>query len=184
MAARPGTSRRRRFAAEALLRQVCSGARARRVFAFDYALSEQTANKRKTPALTISQVATGEENGLTLRVYGSKGAVLWAQENPNYLGVYRYGGQPEGPPAEAAAGVPMDAGPVRFAVAGHAQCESACADLADQQIAPDQNLIGALAQIRDLSSQRNGPRFLAYTGGRLPAAGANSPPASAAIGSR
>jgi predicted dehydrogenase len=41
--------------------------------------------------LTISQVATGEENGLTLRVYGSEGAVLWAQENPNYLGVYRYG---------------------------------------------------------------------------------------------
>jgi predicted dehydrogenase len=41
--------------------------------------------------LTISQVATGEENGLTLRVYGSKGAIVWAQENPNYLSVYRYG---------------------------------------------------------------------------------------------
>lgn len=41
--------------------------------------------------MTMSQVATGEENGLTLRVYGSNGAVLWAQENPNYLHVYRYG---------------------------------------------------------------------------------------------
>lgn len=41
--------------------------------------------------LSISQVATGEENGLTLRVYGSRGAILWAQENPNYLQVYRYG---------------------------------------------------------------------------------------------
>lgn len=41
--------------------------------------------------LTISQVATGEENGLTLRVYGSEGAIRWAQENPNYLDVYRYG---------------------------------------------------------------------------------------------
>jgi predicted dehydrogenase len=41
--------------------------------------------------LTISQVATGEENGLTLRVYASKGAILWAQENPNFLNVYRYG---------------------------------------------------------------------------------------------
>ncbi len=40
--------------------------------------------------LTISQVATGEENGLTLRVYGSEGAIKWAQENPNYLEVYRY----------------------------------------------------------------------------------------------
>jgi predicted dehydrogenase len=41
--------------------------------------------------LIISQVATGEENGLKLRVYASEGAVLWAQENPNYLQLYRYG---------------------------------------------------------------------------------------------
>ena len=41
--------------------------------------------------LTISQVATGEDNGLRLRVYASEGAILWAQENPNYLEVYRYG---------------------------------------------------------------------------------------------
>jgi predicted dehydrogenase len=40
--------------------------------------------------LTISQIATGEENGLTLRVYGSEGAIRWAQENPNYLDLYRY----------------------------------------------------------------------------------------------
>jgi len=41
--------------------------------------------------LTISQIATGEENGLRLRVYGSKAAVLWSQENPNYLQLYRHG---------------------------------------------------------------------------------------------
>jgi predicted dehydrogenase len=41
--------------------------------------------------LTISQVATGEENGLTLRIYGSQGAILWKQEDPNQLQVYRYG---------------------------------------------------------------------------------------------
>jgi predicted dehydrogenase len=41
--------------------------------------------------LVISQVCTGEENGLTLRVYAEKGAVLWKQENPNYLELYRYG---------------------------------------------------------------------------------------------
>ncbi len=41
--------------------------------------------------LTVSQVATGEENNLRLRVYASKGAILWEQENPNYLKVYRYG---------------------------------------------------------------------------------------------
>jgi predicted dehydrogenase len=41
--------------------------------------------------LTISQVAVGEENGLTLRVYASEGAIKWAQENPNYMEFYRYG---------------------------------------------------------------------------------------------
>lgn len=41
--------------------------------------------------LTISQVATGEENGLKVRIYASEGAIIWAQENPNYLHVYRYG---------------------------------------------------------------------------------------------
>ncbi len=40
--------------------------------------------------MTISQIATGEENNLRLRVYASKGAILWEQENPNYLKVYRY----------------------------------------------------------------------------------------------
>jgi len=41
--------------------------------------------------LTISQIATGEENNLWIRIYASKGAVVWRQENPNYLEVYRYG---------------------------------------------------------------------------------------------
>jgi predicted dehydrogenase len=41
--------------------------------------------------LTVSQIATGEENNLRLRVYGSKAALLWEQENPNELHLYRYG---------------------------------------------------------------------------------------------
>jgi predicted dehydrogenase len=41
--------------------------------------------------LTVSQVATGEENGLRLRVYASKGAIAWSQENPNYMDLYRHG---------------------------------------------------------------------------------------------
>jgi len=41
--------------------------------------------------MIISQVATGEENGLRLRVYGSEGAILWAQENPNYLKLFKHG---------------------------------------------------------------------------------------------
>jgi predicted dehydrogenase len=41
--------------------------------------------------LTVSQVATGEENGLRLRVYASEGAISWSPENPNYLQLYRHG---------------------------------------------------------------------------------------------
>jgi len=36
-------------------------------------------------ALWASQVAPGNENGLMLRVYGTKGGVHWRQENPNQL---------------------------------------------------------------------------------------------------
>lgn len=32
-----------------------------------------------------SQIATGEENNLTIAVYGRKGGLKWEQENPNYL---------------------------------------------------------------------------------------------------
>jgi len=35
--------------------------------------------------LWASQVAPGHENGLVLRVYGTKGGLEWAQEDPNYL---------------------------------------------------------------------------------------------------
>jgi len=35
--------------------------------------------------LWCSQVAVGNENGLTLRVYGTKGGLEWHQENPNKL---------------------------------------------------------------------------------------------------
>ena len=35
--------------------------------------------------LWASQVAPGNENALTLRVYGTRGGLTWAQEDPNYL---------------------------------------------------------------------------------------------------
>lgn len=35
--------------------------------------------------LWCSQVATGHENGLRLRVYGTKGGIEWVQADPNYL---------------------------------------------------------------------------------------------------
>lgn len=41
--------------------------------------------------LWASQVACGHENGLRLRVYGSKGALGWSQEDPNRLDIARHG---------------------------------------------------------------------------------------------
>ena len=35
-------------------------------------------------SLAISQVATGEENNVSLSIYGENGALHWNQENPNY----------------------------------------------------------------------------------------------------
>ena len=41
--------------------------------------------------LWSSQVAPGNENALRLRVYGEKGGLEWAQEDPNYLWHSPYG---------------------------------------------------------------------------------------------
>jgi len=45
-------------------------------------------------ALWCSQVALGNENALSLRVYGTKGGLEWKQEDPNYLW-YTQLGQPK-----------------------------------------------------------------------------------------
>lgn len=41
--------------------------------------------------LWCSQIAPGNENGLRLRVFGSKGGLEWAQENPNEMAFTAYG---------------------------------------------------------------------------------------------
>jgi predicted dehydrogenase len=44
--------------------------------------------------LTCSQVCVGEENGLSIRIYGSDGAIAWKQEHPNHLTVTMRGEPP------------------------------------------------------------------------------------------
>lgn len=44
--------------------------------------------------LVASQISAGEENSLTLKIYGTRGGLLWRQENPNYLH-YLPDGSPE-----------------------------------------------------------------------------------------
>ncbi|KAB2676626.1 Gfo/Idh/MocA family oxidoreductase [Brucella tritici] len=43
--------------------------------------------------LWCSQVAPGNENALRLRIYGTKGGIEWAQEDPNYLWFTPFGEQ-------------------------------------------------------------------------------------------
>ena len=65
--------------------------------------------------LWCSQVASGCENGLRLRIYGTKAGIEWEQENPNYLwvtplGAPRYrltrGGAGTGPEAARVSRIP------------------------------------------------------------------------------
>ena len=42
--------------------------------------------------LTCSQIACGEENALSIRIYGSKGGLEWHQQEPNTL-IYKQAGQ-------------------------------------------------------------------------------------------
>ena len=41
--------------------------------------------------IRASQIATGEENNFTVKIYGNKGGLKWKQENPNYLYLMKEG---------------------------------------------------------------------------------------------
>ena len=51
------------------------------------------AEKPAKGMLWCSQVAPGHENGLMVRVYGTKGGLEWTQKDPNYLWYTPYGEQ-------------------------------------------------------------------------------------------
>ncbi len=81
--------------------------------------------------------------------------------------ISRFGSGAAAEPAAASRGpVPMPAGPIRLAVAGHAQCEEACASLAPQSIGPDTTLAAALRLVAGMRAGA-GPRALLYTGNRV-----------------
>ena len=42
-------------------------------------------NNKARASIWVSSTATGGENGLKIRVYGTKGSVEWLQDEPNYL---------------------------------------------------------------------------------------------------
>ena len=68
--------------------------------------------------LWCSQVATGNENALRLRVYGTKAGIEWAQEDPNYLWATPLG-KPRTRITRAGAGAGPEAGRVTRVPPGH-----------------------------------------------------------------
>jgi len=68
--------------------------------------------------LWCSQVASGCENGLRLRIYGTKAGIEWAQEDPNYLWVGPLG-QPKYRLTRGGAGSRPEAGRVTRVPPGH-----------------------------------------------------------------
>jgi predicted dehydrogenase len=68
--------------------------------------------------LWASQVAVGNENGLKLRIYGTKGGLEWTQADPNYLWFTRFG-QPKQLLTRAGAGALPEAARVSRVPSGH-----------------------------------------------------------------
>jgi predicted dehydrogenase len=68
--------------------------------------------------LWASQVAPGNENGLRLRIYGEKGGLEWAQEDPNYLWFTPFG-KPKQRLTRGGPGTVPDAARVTRTPAGH-----------------------------------------------------------------
>ena len=68
--------------------------------------------------LWSSQVAPGNENALSLRIYGTKGGLEWAQEDPNYLW-YTPLGEPKRLITRAGAGSGPEAGRISRIPPGH-----------------------------------------------------------------
>ena len=97
---------------------------------------------------------------------GSGGDGKIVRQRVETAGVYRYGDS-AAPPGIGVSGVALPGGVARFAVAGHAACAAACADLSLQTIRPDRSLTFATSALAALHAQPDGPRALLYTGGRL-----------------
>jgi predicted dehydrogenase len=68
--------------------------------------------------LWASQVAVGHENGLRLRVYGTKGGIEWVQADPNYLWFTPFG-EPKRLITRAGAGSGRSAARVSRVPSGH-----------------------------------------------------------------
>jgi hypothetical protein len=106
----------------------------------------------------------GDASGRGSSSRGGEGSAL--RTRVRTAAISRFGDGAAPPSGAAAQPVPMPAGPVRFAVAGNAECEQPCADLAPESLGPDRTLIAALQRVAAMAGDP-GPRALLYTGNRV-----------------
>ena len=135
-----------------------------------------------------------DATGRGTSVSGSSGSSVRARVRT--AAIARYGDATAAPRAAVAQRVAMPPGPIRLAVAGHAECEETCAELSRQALGPDRTLEAALRTVAGFAGG-NGPRALLYTGNRVAGglgqadaeryasllASSSSPPVYAALGS-
>ncbi len=95
---------------------------------------------------------------------GSGGGSLRARVRT--AAIARYADAAPPPRAAVPRAVPMPPGPIRLAVAGHAECAETCAELSRQALGPDRTLAAALHTVAAFAGG-NGPRALLYTGNRV-----------------
>jgi len=106
----------------------------------------------------------GDASGRGSSARGGEGSAL--RTRVRTAAISRFGDGAAPPPAAGSAPVPMPAGPARFAVAGNAECEQPCADLAPESLGPDRTLAAALQKVAAMRGGA-GPRALLYTGNRV-----------------
>ena len=90
------------------------------------------------------------------------------RERVRTAAIFRFGAGAASPPASAGSQpVPFPAGTIRLAVAGHAECDAPCVDLARQGIGPDRSLAAAVRTVAAMRNRSGAPRALLYTGNRV-----------------
>ncbi len=164
-----------------LVRQTADGWRDEQRTAYNASATDRPLKTDPTLALLLGADGqgwavggwSGESDSAGRGSSGRGGSAKQDRSRVQTAAVQRYFDTPAGdlaPTAAAEAAPALDgSGIVRFAVAGHAQCEAPCAAYRDRSLAPDVTLSTAVSRVAALRAKPGGPRFMLYTGGRLPA---------------
>lgn len=115
--------------------------------------------------LTASQICAGEGNGLSIRIYGSKGGLRWQQQTPESLELLSLdgpareivrSGPANGPAAEASSRIPV--GHPEGFIEAFANIYRGIAELIQTKDSSDAGSLGSL--VPDAEAGRRGVRFV------------------------